>query len=178
MGSDASADQARQRRWARRWALVAFVTSTTAATVAGAGASAACSSSPSPAPSPEEGGTPPSPTLGGGGDPFPEDASVGAQARYVLGGCTGGPESGCHGLGAGGMVLPDRMPSNLIDTPSSEEPALFRIKRGDPANSYLYRKIMGGPAIDGGRMPLDQSPLDERSTSAIASWIEAGAPAP
>jgi hypothetical protein len=115
---------------------------------------------------------------GGGGDPVPADASVGVKARYVLGGCTGGPESACHGIGAGGMVLPERMPSNLVDVPSSEDPSVLRIRRFDPGGSYLYRKIMGGPDIDGGRMPLDLAPLDERSASAIAAWIEAGAPAP
>ena len=103
---------------------------------------------------------------------------VAVKARYVLGGCTGGPESACHGIGAGGMVLPDRMPSNLVDVPSSEDPSVLRIKPGDPGGSYLYRKIIGGPDIDGGRMPLDLPPLDERSASAIAAWIEAGAPAP
>lgn len=177
MAFDASADQRLRRRRARRGTLGACIALTTAATIAAACASPSTSPS-SASGSTEDGGAPPAPTLGGGGDPFPEDGSIGAQARYVLGGCSGGPESACHGIGAGGMVLPDRMPSNLVDTPSSEEPMLLRIKRGDPANSYLYRKIMGGPAIDGGRMPLDQPPLDERSRSAIASWIEAGAPAP
>jgi hypothetical protein len=176
MASASSADPSCTRASLRRGVLAVLFASTTAVTLA-----VACASPSSPtssASSTGEGGAAPAPTLGGGGDPFPEDASIGARARYVLGGCTGGPESACHGIGAAGMFLPDRVPSNLVDVPSSEEPSLLRIKRGDPGSSYLYRKIMGGPDIDGGRMPLDLPPLDERSTSAIASWIEAGAPAP
>jgi hypothetical protein len=150
----------------------------TSLALATAAAIAVACASPSSSSVADEGGPRPTPTLGAGRDSFPEDASLGIQARYVLGGCAGGPESACHGIGAGGMVLPDGTPSNLIDVPATEQPALRRIKLGDPANSYLYRKIMGGPAIDGGRMPLDQQPLDDRSISAIAAWIEAGAPAP
>ena len=174
MALASSAHQTARRASLRRAAGAVLLAWTTAATWG-----VACSSpSSSPPGAPQVGGAAPSPTLGGGGDPFPEDASIGARAHYVLGGCTGGPESACHGLGAGGMMLPDRAPSNLVDVPSSEEPTLLRIKPFDPEGSYLYRKIRGGPDIDGGRMPLDLPPLDERSTNAIASWIEAGAPAP
>jgi hypothetical protein len=116
------------------------------------------------------------PTLGGTRDSFPEDASAGAQARFVLGGCVGGPETSCHGIGAGGMFLPDGTPTHLVGVASVEDPSVLRIKPGDPANSYLYRKVIGGPSIDGGRMPLDQEPLDMRSVRALAEWIEAGAP--
>ena len=127
----------------------------------------------------DAGGPPPVPTLGPGRDAFPVDASLGRQARYVLGGCTGaGAEAACHNNGAGDLFLPDLVPTNLIDVPSSEQPSLRRIKVGDPANSYLYRKIIGGPAIDGGRMPLNEPRLDDRSIGAIAAWIEAGAPPP
>ncbi len=175
MSLSSAANQTARRASLRRAAGAVLVAWTTAATTLGV---ACASPSSSPPGAPQEGGATTSPTLGGGGDPFPEDASIGARARYVLGGCTGGPESACHGLGTAGMVLPDRVPSNLVDVPSSEEPSLLRIKRFDPEGSYLYRKIVGGPDIDGGRMPLDLPPLDERSTRTIASWIEAGAPAP
>ncbi len=164
----------RERQRVTQWVLVTSLSLITAITMA-AGA-VACASSSSHAS--DDGGTSPTPTLGPARDPFPEDASLGARARYVLGGCTGGTESACHAIGAGGMHLPDGTPSNLIDVASSEQPSLRRIKPGDPAASYLYRKIIGGPGIDGGRMPLDQDPLDDRSTRAIADWIEAGAPAP
>ena len=115
------------------------------------------------------------PTEGGG---FPADASLAAQARYVLGGCGGGPEAACHapGRSVSGLTLPDTTPSNLIDVPSSEEPAVVRVRPGDPASSYLFWKLTGSPAIDGGRMPKDLPPLDDRSIAAIAQWIEAGAP--
>jgi len=109
---------------------------------------------------------------------FPADASPAVQARFVLNGCVGGPESGCHGLGAGGMVLPDGLPSHLVGISSQESPAMLRVKPGDPAGSYLYRKIVGGPGIDGGRMPLGLAALDTRSIEAVAAWIEAGASPP
>ncbi len=118
------------------------------------------------------------PSFGGAPVTFPEDASLPVQARYVLGGCAGGPESGCHAAGtsSAGLTLPDTQPSNLIDVASTEEPMLARVKPGDPARSYLFLKITGAPGIDGGRMPKDLAPLDGRSISAIHAWIEAGAP--
>ncbi len=114
--------------------------------------------------------------IDGGG--FPADASLAVEARYVLGGCGGGPEAACHapGRSVSGLTLPDSIPSNLVDVPSTEEPDVMRILPGDPARSYLYWKITGSPAIDGGRMPMDLPPLDDQSIAAIARWIEAGAP--
>lgn len=111
----------------------------------------------------------------GGG--FPEDASLGVQARFVLGGCGGGPEAACHapGRSVSGLTLPDPMISNLVNVPSTEEPDVMRVRPGDPARSYLFWKITGAPAIDGGRMPKDLPPLDDQSITAIARWIEAGA---
>ncbi len=138
---------------------------------------ACLSTSPSSAPD-ASASTDPAPSLGGAPISFPEDASLGARAHYVLGGCVGGPETSCHGRGAGGMFLPDGTPTNLIGIPSMEDPSVVRVKRGDPANSYLYLKLIGGPGIDGGRMPLGQDPLDARALQAMAEWIEAGAPDP
>jgi hypothetical protein len=134
---------------------------------------------PRSSPPADAGDVPQSPSFGtNGAGGFPEDASLGGQARYVLGGCSGGPEASCHapGTAAADLTLPDTTPSNLIGVPSSEEPAVFRVQPGDPLRSYLYWKIAGAPGIDGGRMPKDAPPLEARSLDAVAAWIEAGAP--
>ena len=54
---------------------------------------------------------------------------------------------------------------------------MARVAPGDPRSSYLYLKVLGEGGIDGGRMPLG-GPFDPRMAPFIASWIEAGAPAP
>jgi hypothetical protein len=129
---------------------------------------AASTSSREPAPDDDAGA---SPTLGVGR----VDASLPARAGAILLGCGGGPESSCHGLGAGGMHLPDR-PANLVDVPSTERPDLFRIQRGEPDRSYLWLKVVGDGGIDGGRMPLGRDPLGAEDRETLRSWIEAGAP--
>jgi hypothetical protein len=42
----------------------------------------------------------------------------------------------------------------IVGVASLEVPSLDRVAPGDPANSYLVRKINGGPSILGARMPL------------------------
>ena len=106
---------------------------------------------------------------------FPEDASLHVQARYVLAGCAGGPESSCHGRGTEGLVLPDTTPTNLVSVASTEEPAVVRVQPGDPSHSYLYWKVTGDPRIQGVPMPMGSS-LDARSIGVLADWIDAGAP--
>jgi hypothetical protein len=124
--------------------------------IAGFAAAVACSSSGGSAPPEDDAGAP---TLGSSGVAgFPADASLAAQARYVLGGCTGGPEAACHGpdVRSANLQLPDTIPSNLVDVASTEEPSLARVRPGDPEHSYLYLKLTGAPEIDGGRMPKDR----------------------
>lgn len=46
---------------------------------------------------------------------------------------------------------------------------------GDPAGSYLVRKLRGVDLCSGGRMPEGKPPLDDEATDSIAGWICAGA---
>jgi hypothetical protein len=53
----------------------------------------------------------------------------------------------------------------------------LRVRPFDPLASYLYLKVLGDGGIEGGRMPRDGD-FEQRRVDLIASWIEAGAPAP
>jgi hypothetical protein len=64
---------------------------------------------------------------------------------------------------------------NIANVPSVEMPALTRIEPGDPANSYLYRKITGA-GITGDRMPQGGPPLSDAQISLVRDWIRRGAP--
>jgi Bacterial Ig-like domain len=64
----------------------------------------------------------------------------------------------------------------LVGVPSSEQPNLLRVKPGDPDDSYMVHKIEGAPGIDGGQMPLGETPLPQATIDAIRQWITNGAP--
>lgn len=64
----------------------------------------------------------------------------------------------------------------LVGVPSAEQPSLLRVKPGDPDDSYMVRKIEGLPGIDGGQMPLGETPLPQATIDAIRQWITNGAP--
>ena len=64
----------------------------------------------------------------------------------------------------------------LVGAPSSEQPNLLRVKPGDPNSSYMARKIEGASGIDGGQMPLGETPLAQATIDAIRQWITNGAP--
>jgi len=66
--------------------------------------------------------------------------------------------------------------ASLVNVPSQEQPALMRVKPGDPANSYLIRKLEGTAGITGSRMPLGGPFLDQTTIDEIKSWILSGAP--
>lgn len=123
-----------------------------------------------PGPAPSFGGVPPV-------DPLGSDAALGVRAGEVFGSCQGGPESACHALGEGGTHLKLGTGGDLVGVRSTERPSLNRVAPGDPIRSYVYLKVLGDGGIDGGRMPLD-GPFDPRLAPFLASWIEAGAPAP
>jgi methionine-rich copper-binding protein CopC len=64
----------------------------------------------------------------------------------------------------------------LVGVPSVEEPSLLRVKAGDPGNSYIIRKLEGGPGIVGVQMPADGPPyLPQATINVIRSWISNGA---
>ena len=63
----------------------------------------------------------------------------------------------------------------LVGVPSVEQPDLERVKPGDPDDSYMLLKIEGAPGIDGGQMPLGETPLPQATMDAIRAWITNGA---
>jgi len=85
----------------------------------------------------------------------------------------------CHsGVAApeGLRLDPQNSYNHLVNIPSAEQSDLFRVEPGNPSRSYIIRKLEGGPDISGGQMPLDRTPLDQRTINAIRVWIAQGAP--
>jgi hypothetical protein len=92
---------------------------------------------------------------------------------------------GCHlsAPGAGGLVLDMTSPAwitALVDVPARQSPSLALIVPGDPAQSWLVRKLDGEfcpaqcPGGCGGRMPVGE-PLTAAERATIIAWIESGA---
>jgi hypothetical protein len=91
-------------------------------------------------------------------------------------GCHSGPTS--NNLPSG-MNLSGAAASHaaLVDVASLQaNPALDRVEPGDPDNSYLIRKLEGGPNIGGARMPQGGPFLDQATVDMIRQWISDGAP--
>jgi hypothetical protein len=65
--------------------------------------------------------------------------------------------------------------ASLVGVASLQAPSLPRVQSGDPANSYVVRKISGAAGIVGQRMPAGGPFLDQPTVDAIALWISAGA---
>ncbi|MFQ5676466.1 MAG: hypothetical protein ACE5G1_11255 [bacterium] len=70
----------------------------------------------------------------------------------------------------------ERSFDNLVEVSSREKPELLRVKPFNPDDSYLIRKLEGGPDIIGGRMPLNQTPIPQDQINAVRRWIALGAP--
>ena len=86
--------------------------------------------------------------------------------------------SGCHGGSspALGMNLTQGMAySNIVNVPSSQS-SLDRIEPNDPANSYLYLKVIGDSSISGSQMPRGAQPLSQELMDLLRDWIDRGAP--
>ena len=87
----------------------------------------------------------------------------------------------CHrtgGAAAGtGLILTsDVSYGNLVNRPSRLRPGETLVIPGDPANSYMVRKLQGGPNITGERMPRTSGPfLTDGQMSIIRRWITEGA---
>jgi hypothetical protein len=79
---------------------------------------------------------------------------------------------------SGGMVLLDgRSYTTLVGAASTGKPGAIRVIPGDPANSYLVKKLEGASDIVGQRMPRGNGPfLTEGQMMVIRRWIEIGAP--
>jgi hypothetical protein len=92
--------------------------------------------------------------------------------------------TGCHPNEppAAGLDLhgnPQFIYENLVDVRSTELPGMYRIARGAPSDSYLWRKINGTHLEAGGSgemMPLGAPALDEETLNIIERWILDGAP--
>lgn len=89
--------------------------------------------------------------------------------------------SGCH-TGGGGALPASMNLSNaaasfaaLVGVASTEQPALQRVNAGNADDSYLVRKLEGGPSITGARMPLGGAALDPALIANVRAWITAGA---
>jgi hypothetical protein len=63
----------------------------------------------------------------------------------------------------------------LVGVPSVEEPKFLRVDPGDPDDSYMVQKIEGAAGIDGGQMPLGETPLPQATIDAMRQWITNGA---
>jgi hypothetical protein len=61
--------------------------------------------------------------------------------------------------------------ANLAGVKSAEGPWL-RVKPGDPANSYLIKKLRGTAGIKGERMPRGGKPLAPQEIVAFEAWIK------
>jgi hypothetical protein len=64
----------------------------------------------------------------------------------------------------------------LVGVPSAEQSTVKRVAPGDPANSYIIRKLEDTPGISGNQMPLGGPYLPQSTIDVIAQWITAGAP--
>jgi hypothetical protein len=89
--------------------------------------------------------------------------------------------SGCHnGTGAalpGALNLTSEAASRaaLVGVASLEVGTLQRVAPANPNDSYLIRKLEGGPGIVGNRMPLVGPPLAQATIDSIRLWITNGA---
>ena len=76
-----------------------------------------------------------------------------------------------------GLVLnTDATYDLLVDEPSAQVPTLLRVEPGNPDNSYLIRKLEGGPDIAGAQMPRGGPPLSQETIDDVRAWITDGAP--
>jgi len=95
-------------------------------------------------------------------------------------GCTAG---GCHSAGSarGGLNLSNSVAYDNIVGVKASSSALNWVEPGDADSSYLYRKVAaktnpGSFSISGNPMPLSGGALSQNELSALALWINAGAP--
>ena len=75
----------------------------------------------------------------------------------------------------GQVLSPGRAYASVVGVQSHQNPSLLRVAPGDPANSYLYRKIVGA-GITGDRMPQGGPYLNDAQIKLIRDWIRRGAP--
>ena len=64
---------------------------------------------------------------------------------------------------------------NLVGVASTQDGSLLRVAPGNPDQSYLIRKLEGGPNISGGQMPQGGPFLSQATIDVIRQWITEGA---
>lgn len=66
---------------------------------------------------------------------------------------------------------------NLVDVAANEQPALMRVRPGQPDSSYLILKLEPDPnnTVPGSRMPSGASPLPPEVIQSFRNWIANGA---
>ena len=90
--------------------------------------------------------------------------------------CTQCHRTGGAAAGTGLILTSDVSYGNLVNRPSRLRPGETLVIPGDPANSYMVRKLQGGPNITGERMPRTSGPfLTDGQMSIIRRWITEGA---
>ena len=87
---------------------------------------------------------------------------------------------GCHGGTAAdaqeNMPLGEGLSYDaIVQVPSRQMPSLLRVAPGDPANSYLVRKITPGSSIDGAPMPFGAT-ITDADRQLVREWVARGAP--
>ncbi len=91
-------------------------------------------------------------------------------ANCAVAGChTGAAPTGSMNLSAGNAY------ANTVNVAAVGLAGQTRIIPGDASNSYLIRKLEGGPNIAGTRMPQGQAPLPQATIDIIRAWIGQGA---
>lgn len=114
---------------------------------------------------------------GGGGLPPPPQLSLANDIQPIWDDPTDGcVRPGCHdGSGASaGLVLDAGNAAGDLIGRLAAEVDLDRVRPGDPASSYLLRKLLGTPDIVGGRMPIGRV-LPAAEIRRISDWILGGA---
>ena len=85
--------------------------------------------------------------------------------------------AGGQAAGTGLILTADVSYARLVGAASTLKPGAVRVIPGDPDNSYMVRKLEGGPDINGLRMPRNNGPfLTEGQMLVIRRWIQLGAP--
>lgn len=112
----------------------------------------------------------------GGGDPIDPTATfTRVQNEIFTPTCA---NIGCHnpiGQQSQLVLIAGQAYGNIVNVNSVEMPQLRRVAPGDPAGSYLYRKITGA-GITGDRMPQSLPPLSDAQIKLVRDWIRRGAP--
>ena len=119
---------------------------------------------------------PTDPLLGGGGEPIDPTATLTRVQNEIF-------TPTCAALGCHDRLAKQEQQqltagiaySQTVNHPSVEMPQLVRVAPSDPANSYLYRKIVGA-GITGDRMPQGGPYLTDTQIKLIRDWIRRGAP--